>query len=83
MGATEIPPHRRGRGSLTRRTASVSVLLSVVIGGAFFLLALAIDALRDSKGRANHALEVRAAAKQMERLVIDIETTQRAFIVTG
>ena len=83
MGATEIPPHRRGGGSLTRRTAAVSVLLSVVIGGAFFLLALAIEALRDSKGRANHALEVRAAAMQMERLVIDIETTQRAFIVTG
>lgn len=84
MGATEIPPHRRGGGgSLTRRTASVSVLLSVVIGGAFLLLALAIDVLRDSKSRANHALEVRAAAIQMERLVVDIETTQRAYIVTG
>jgi CHASE3 domain sensor protein len=39
--------------------------------------------LRDSNGRANHALDVRATAKQMERLVGDIETTQRAFIVTG
>jgi signal transduction histidine kinase len=83
VGATEIPPHRRGGGRLTRRTAAASVLLSVVIGGAFFLLALAIEALRDSKGRANHALEVRAAARQMERLVIDIETTQRGFVVTG
>jgi signal transduction histidine kinase len=83
LGATEIPPHRRGGGRLTRRTAAVSVLLSVVIGGAFFLLAVAIEALRDSKSRANHELEVRAGAMQMERLVIEIESTQRAFIVTG
>jgi hypothetical protein len=79
----QIAPDRRTGGRLTRRTAAASVLLSVVIGGAFFLLALAIDALRESKGRANHALEVRAAAKQMERLVVDIETAQRGFIVTG
>jgi signal transduction histidine kinase len=83
LGATEIAPHWRTGGRLTRRTAAASALLSVVIGGAFFLLALAIDALRESKGRANHALEVRAAAKQMERLVVDIETSQRGFIVTG
>lgn len=83
MGATEVSPHRRTGGRLTRRTAAASVLLSVVIGGAFFLLVLAIDALRESRGRANHALEVRAAAQQIERLVSDIETTQRGFIVTG
>jgi len=83
VGATELAPHRRTGGRLTRRTAAVSALLSAVIGGAFFLLALAIDALRESEGRANHALQVRAAAQQMERLVTDIETTQRGFIVTG
>ena len=81
-GATEVPHRRRG-GRLARRTAVVSVLLSVVIGGAFFLLALAIDALRGSRDRANHALEVQAAAEKMQRLVIDIESTQRGFIITG
>jgi signal transduction histidine kinase len=73
----------RAHGSLVRRTVAVSVLLSAVIGTAFFLLAVAIDALRSSEARANHALEVLVAANRLERLVIDVETTQRGFIITG
>jgi signal transduction histidine kinase len=75
--------NRRAGGSLTRRTVAVSALLSAVIGTAFFLLALAIDALRDSEARANHALEVLVAANRLERLAIDIETAQRGFIIVG
>ena len=74
---------RQGGGRLTRRTVVVSMLLSAVIGGAFSLLALAIDALRDSEERANHALQVLVAANRLERLVIDVETAQRGFIITG
>lgn len=74
---------RRGGGSLARRTFVVSVLLSAVIGTAFFLLALAIDALRDIEARASHAQEVLTAANRLERLVIDVETTQRGFFITG
>jgi CHASE3 domain sensor protein len=59
------------------------VLLSAVIGAAFSLLALVIDALRDSEERANHALQVLVAANRLERLVIDVETAQRGFIITG
>jgi signal transduction histidine kinase len=66
-----------------RRTVGVSLLLSTVIGAAFYLLAVAIEALRDSEERANHALEVLVAANRFERLVIDVETTQRGFIITG
>ena len=75
--------NRRAGGSLTRRTAAVSALLSAVIGTAFFLLALAIDTLRDSEARANHALEALSAANRLERLAIDIETAQRGFIIVG
>ena len=74
---------RQGGGRLARRTVAVSVLLSAVIGAAFSLLALAIDALRDSEERANHALQVLVAANRLERLVIDVETAQRGFIITG
>jgi len=73
----------RGRGSLTRRTFAVSLVLSVVIGTGFLLLALAIDALRKSEARANHAVMVLAAANRLERLSLDIETTQRGFVITG
>ncbi|HEX7269291.1 MAG TPA: CHASE3 domain-containing protein [Streptosporangiaceae bacterium] len=74
---------RRSGGRLIRRTVAVSVLLSAVIGAAFSLLMLAIDDLRDSEERAKHALEVLVAANRLERLVIDIESTQRGFIITG
>jgi signal transduction histidine kinase len=83
MGATGTGNRRAGGSSLIRRTVAVSALLSAVIGTAFFLLALAIDALRDSEARANHALEVLVAANRLERLAIDIETAQRGFIIVG
>jgi signal transduction histidine kinase len=70
-------------GSLTRRTVAVSVLLSAVIGSAFFMLALVIDALRSSESRANHARAMLAAANRLERLVVNVETTQHGYIITG
>ncbi len=74
---------RRGGGSLIRRTLAISILLSAVIGSAFFLLTLAIDALHGSESRANHALEVLVAANRLERSAIDVETTERGFVITG
>jgi CHASE3 domain sensor protein len=59
------------------------VLLSAIIGSAFFLLVLAIAGLGESERRANHSLESLIAASRLERLVIDVETTQRGFIITG
>jgi len=59
------------------------VLLSAVIGTAFFLLALAIAVLRDTEARANHAQGVLVAANRLERLIIDVETSQRGFVITG
>src|SRR5215472_5082869 len=82
MGATGTRDVHGG-GSLARRTAAVSTLLSVVIGSAFLLLALAIEELRRSESRANHALEVLVAANRLERVAIDVETTQRGFVITG
>jgi signal transduction histidine kinase len=74
---------RGGGGSLSRRTFAVSLVLSVIIGTGFLFLALAIDALRQSETRANHAVMVLGAANRLERLALDIETTQRGFIITG
>ena len=82
MRVTETRQRRNG-GRLGRRALGVSVLLSTVIGTAFLLLMFAIDALRDLESRANHALEVQVAANLLERLTIDIETSERGFIITG
>jgi len=70
-------------GGLTGRTIAVVALLSGAIGAAFLLLILAIDGLRDSERRAERSLEVLAATNRLERLVIDVETTQRGFIIAG
>jgi signal transduction histidine kinase len=82
MRATETRERRSG-ARLGRRALGVSVLLSTVIGTAFLLLSFAIDALRDLEARANHALEVQVAATMLERLAIDVETTERGFVITG
>lgn len=81
MGATATQ-HRAG-ASLTRRTVAVSALLSAVIGATFVVLALAIDTLRHSEGRANRALVMLAAANRLERTVVQVETTQRGYIITN
>jgi signal transduction histidine kinase len=73
---------RRKRGSLTRRAVAISALASGLIGVAFSVLALAIDELRHSESHANHALQVTIAANRLERLVIDVETTERCYIIT-
>jgi signal transduction histidine kinase len=82
MGASGTPRGRAG-GSLATRTIAVSAFLSVVIGVAFVVVALAIDTLRDSETRATHALEMLVAANHLERTVIDVESTQRGYVITN
>jgi len=82
MGATGASRWRAG-GSLASRTIAVSALVSAVIGAAFFVVALAIDTLRESEARANHALEMLVAANHLERTIIDVETAQRGYVITN
>jgi signal transduction histidine kinase len=55
----------------------------VVIGGAFALLMVAISGLADSEERASHSLEVLVSANRLERMIVDLETGERGFIITG
>jgi signal transduction histidine kinase len=82
MGGADTRERRRG-GSLARRTIAVSLLLSAVIGTAFLLLSFVIDALRHLEDHADHSLEVLVAANVLERRAIDVETTERGFVITG
>jgi signal transduction histidine kinase len=70
-------------GGLISRTLTASVLLSAIIGGVFFLLVLAIGGLRNSAEGASDSEQVLVAANQLERLVVDLETGERGFIITG
>ncbi|GAB3963460.1 hypothetical protein GCM10029978_021340 [Actinoallomurus acanthiterrae] len=59
-----------------------SGLLSLLIGGAFAVLLRAITGLNNATALARHSEEVLRAANDLERLVIDIESGQRGFVIT-
>jgi signal transduction histidine kinase len=71
------------KGGLTRRMVAASALLALIIGAAFAVLLLAIGDLRESERRASHSQEVLTASNQLERLLLDLETGQRGFVLTG
>jgi signal transduction histidine kinase/HAMP domain-containing protein len=67
---------------LTRRLIAASGLLALIVGGAFVVLLLAIGDLRDAGRRSDHSQEVLIAANELERLLLDLETGERGFILT-
>jgi signal transduction histidine kinase len=71
------------RGSLTRRTVIASALLALLTSGAFAVLLLAIRDQRSSARLALHSQEVLVAANRCERLLVDIETGTRGYLLTG
>jgi signal transduction histidine kinase len=71
------------RGGLTRRTVVASGLLTLLVGAAFAVLLVSVADLRNSARLARHSEEVLSAANQLERLIVDLETGQRGFVITG
>jgi signal transduction histidine kinase len=65
-----------------RRMAVASSLLALVVAVAFAVLILAIVDLRNTAQASRHSQEVIAAATRLERLVVDLETGQRGFLIT-
>jgi CHASE3 domain sensor protein len=61
---------------------AASVLLALIISGAFVVLLLAIGDVRVAERRTDHAQDVLVAANQLERLLLDLETGQRGFVLT-
>ena len=70
-------------GGLTSRAIVASVALALLVGVAFGVLVRAIDEGRDSAAAATRSQQVIAAADRLERLVLDLETGQRGFLVVG
>jgi signal transduction histidine kinase len=70
-------------GGLTRRVVVASGLLVVVVAAAFAVLLLAIDDTRDSARLASHSQAELTAAGALERLVVDVETGERGYVITS
>jgi signal transduction histidine kinase len=60
-----------------------SGLLALIVGGAFLVLLIAVDGSVASTERARRADAALVEANRVERLVIDLETGQRGFVLTG
>jgi signal transduction histidine kinase len=71
------------RGGLTRRMVIATALLALLTSAAFAVLLLAIGDQRSSAQLARHSQEVLAAANRVERLLVDIETGTRGYLLTG
>jgi signal transduction histidine kinase len=69
------------RGGLTRRTIGASAVLALLVGAAFAVLVRAVTEERDSAERAIRSQEMIEAAGRLERLVLDLETGQRGFLI--
>jgi CHASE3 domain sensor protein len=68
---------------LTRRIVVSSGLLALIVAAAFAVVLLAIADLRRVQQETSHAQEVLTTSNELERLLLDLETGQRGFILTG
>jgi len=59
-----------------------STALVVLIGGAFAVLLVAVDSMRDSGALARKSRVELSAADRLEKHVVDLETGQRGFVIT-
>ena len=77
-----FPSNRRPR-SLSARLVAGSALLALLVAAAFGVLAFAVTTLDDATKRERHAKAVSAETLQLERLVLDLDTGLRGFVLTG
>ncbi len=70
------------RPGLTRRMVVASGVLAIVVVASFLVLLLAITNLRESTQERQETREGLVAADELEKLVIDLETGVRGFVIT-
>src|SRR5687767_7075716 len=71
------------RKGLTRRTIVASGVLALLVGAAFAVLLRAFDVERDAGRQVMHSQQVLSTANAVERLLLDLETGQRGYLITG
>ena len=69
--------------SLEARLVAASAVLALVVAGAFAILILALSDLREANREEAESREVTVAALTLQKLVFDVESGLRVFVVTG
>jgi signal transduction histidine kinase len=62
---------------------AASVILALLVAACFALLISAVSAVDDAERRETHSKDVLEATLGLEKLVVDLETGVRGFILTG
>jgi len=71
------------RRGLAARIILASGVLALLVGGAFALLLFAVAKEKEASDLSRHSELVLVAARTLEGLVIDLETGERGFLLTG
>ena len=74
---------RSGGLSLQTRLIAGSVLLAILIAAAFVILILALSTLREATRQEAESRDVTAEALMVQKLVLDVETGVRGYVITG
>jgi len=69
--------------SLQNRLVAGSALLAMLVGGVFVALILALSALREATKQEARSKNVTTAALSLQKLVLDVDTGVRGFVLTG
>jgi signal transduction histidine kinase len=69
--------------SLSGRLMAGSAVLALLVVAAFGVLVYAVTTLDDATKRERHAKAVTAETLQLERLVLDLDTGLRGFVLSG
>src|SRR4030095_4198510 len=69
--------------SLSTRLVVGSALLALLVAAAFGILVFAVTTLDDATRRERHAKAVTAQTLQLEKLVLDLDTGLRGYVLTG
>jgi signal transduction histidine kinase len=73
----------RSSASLSKRVVASSAVLALLVALAFGVLLYAVSTLDDATARERHAKEVTAQTLQLQKLVLDLDTGLRGFVLTG
>jgi signal transduction histidine kinase len=68
--------------SLSKRMIAASLILAALVAGIFAVLIVAVTSLDDAREREAHSKEVAAATVVVEKLVVDMETGLRGFVLS-
>jgi signal transduction histidine kinase len=69
--------------SLEKRLVAASAVLALLVAGAFVILILALSTLREASRAEEQSRDVTVEALNLQKLVLDVETGLRGYVISG